>query len=96
MGREQLSPGKHGHRSFGLRFAPTFFLHERALAAPIISFAGEPTMNRAKVAAYLDDTEVRPRERPADSLDAFGGILIGVLAGSATWLAIIAVVLNLP
>ena len=53
-------------------------------------------MNRAKVAAYIDDTEVHPREAPADSLDAFGGILIGVLAGSAAWLAIVAVVLNLP
>ena len=52
-------------------------------------------MNRAKAAAYIDDTKVHPREGPADSLDAFSGILIGVLAGSATWLVIVAVVLNL-
>lgn len=53
-------------------------------------------MNRTKAVVYIDDKEIHPREELPDSLEAFVGILTGVLAGSAAWLAIIAAVLNLP
>jgi len=52
-------------------------------------------MNRTRAAVSINDTEVHPWEERANALDAFGGILVGVLAGSAMWLAIIAVVVNL-
>jgi hypothetical protein len=67
---------------------------------PII-VAGKQPMNRTTAAAgYLDDTEVHPPGRLEDSLDASGGIVIGVLVGSAAWLTlvtiVVAVVLNVP
>jgi hypothetical protein len=52
-------------------------------------------MSSTNAASYLDDTAVHQREGLVDALDAFGGILIGVLAGSAAWLAILAVALIL-
>lgn len=44
----------------------------------------------------LEKTEARRDEGSTESLDAFGGILTGVLAGTATWLALTVVALNLP
>jgi len=52
-------------------------------------------MNSMKAGVYIEDTEAHPHEGRVDALDAVVGILVGVLAGSATWLAIVAVVLNL-
>ena len=52
-------------------------------------------MNSTKAAPFIDDTEAHPPEGPVDALDAVVGILVGVLAGSATWLAIGAVILVL-